>query len=176
MPNKNSWILLLKIKSIFTILFIFMCLVSSGCEPLRKKFTRKKKQEQTSDVVPILEPIDYPRLVETSESQYRYHYSLWQIWHRDFLNWLEEKKENDKKAVYILNQMIVQMEEMQKFIQGEKRTIFSQYIQQVKEVLQEFEKPRPVRNYPNIQYKISSIGKQVRKDFKIDQMKDNLTQ
>ena len=58
---------------------IFICLLSvsliaGGCEPLRKKFTRQKKKDQeTSAIIPILEPIDYPEKVHSSSGDDKDH-------------------------------------------------------------------------------------------------------
>lgn len=41
----------------------------SGCEPLRKKFTRKKKETQAKAEMPVFEPIDYPAKVEDPKTQ-----------------------------------------------------------------------------------------------------------
>ena len=61
-------------------LIVAVMMTTVGCEPLRKKFIRKRKAAQeSSEDIPVLEPIDYPDKVYTAEDLYKQHYSLWQV-------------------------------------------------------------------------------------------------
>ena len=71
-------------------LFILgVCLISLtatliGCEPLRKKFTRNKKNKEVSqEFIPVLEPIDYAENTKTPEEEYKHYYSLWKVWEKE---------------------------------------------------------------------------------------------
>ena len=105
---------------------IFICLVamifsSVGCEPLRKKFVRKKKEEKESGIIPVLEPMDYaPKKMYSPLEQYQRHYSLWKVWDRELMQAIQEGK-NPKAQKYNLAQLIEQIEEMQKWAREEKQ-------------------------------------------------------
>ena len=51
---------------------VLVSLLCGGCEPLRKKFIRQKKQDkEISGTIPILEPIDYPEKIHSSAEDYQ---------------------------------------------------------------------------------------------------------
>ena len=87
----------------YVLAFLFLIGGSSGCEPLRKKFTRKKKEEKVKGVEPILEPIDYAPLIHAPIERYKYHYNLWHVWHKECITALSIK-DNDKRIKYFYDQ------------------------------------------------------------------------
>src|SRR3989338_1218458 len=96
--------------------------VFSGCEPLRKKFVRQKKKDASAatEVVPILQPEVYPEKVFDPVKQYKQHYGLWGVWHKDYLSILEDNG-SDKRQIYVLTQMAAQLEKMENLLAGEKK-------------------------------------------------------
>ena len=109
-------------RQTFFLVFIGLMGVSfifSGCEPLRKKFTRKSKKERATSVaaLPILEPEEYPDKPFDPLKEYSYRYSMWNVWYKDYLMATEENT-SDKRQSYILSQMAVQLDEMQKLLAG----------------------------------------------------------
>lgn len=148
--------------------------VTSGCEPLRKKFTRKKKKDlRATELIPILDPVDYPAKLQTPGDIYRHHYSLWQVWQRDLIGVLEEKG-SDKKITYLLNQILVQMEEMGKVLTGEPQKLLTQYIAKMQRIQEEITKPSAIRNNYGIKRKVDLIGKQVRQNLKFKKIEESL--
>jgi len=116
----------------FTLNTSFICslcvvfLAISGCTPLRKKFTRKKKDKQANQkFIPVLDPIDYPEKVYSAAEKYKYHYSLWKVWNKDLLQVLE-RNGSEKRQKYLLDQAIVQLKEMQNSLSDEKKAGFAQ--------------------------------------------------
>ncbi len=161
--------------SLVGIIFLFgVMMTTSGCEPLRKKFTRKKKKDRrTAEIVPILDPVDYPAKVQTTDSLYRHHYSLWQVWHRDLINVFEDKG-SDKKIAYILKQMMVQLEEMSKLLGEKQRELLLVSVEKLRNIEQRMKMPASVRNNHGIRRKVERIGKQVRRNFRFQQVEDDL--
>ena len=158
---------------------IFICLLSvsliaGGCEPLRKKFTRQKKKDQeTSATIPILEPIDYPEKIHSPSGDYKEHYSLWQVWQREFLNSLDDPS-NAKQELYDLVQLTAQLQEMQKFLTPEKSSKLSVVIAQFESLKEAVAQPGPFRNIGNIKLKAELLGKQIREGFRLNRVKDSL--
>src|SRR3989344_1830966 len=95
----------------FAIIFMFVAGLT-GCEPLRKKFTRAKKKVQETEDIPILEPIEYPKTVLTAEALYKKSYGLWKIWHVELSNSIVNTT-NRKRQLYFLNQVVSTLSQMQ---------------------------------------------------------------
>jgi hypothetical protein len=157
------------------ILISVIALGSFGCEPLRKKFRREKKKEGSQSFIPVLEPIDYAPKMQSPEGQYSYHYSMWQIWQKDLLDSLYEN-ESEKQQLYLLNQIIVQLEGMNRWILEEKQKELSVLVQEVYGLLKEYDKPSPMRSMSAIQRTLERNGRKVRESFKPIIIKDHLSQ
>jgi len=111
--------------SMSLIVLVIISCVSSGCEPLRKKFVRQKKKEDTKrEFIPVLDPIDYPARLHSTDEKYRHHYSLWQVWSKDLLGSLDSEGDSPKRQKYLLDQMSVQAQEMMNYVTGEKKQIW----------------------------------------------------
>ncbi len=149
-------------------------MATSGCETLRKKFVRKKKAADVPEVEAILDPIDYPEAVKSPEKTYRYHYSLWQVWFKDLSVMVDQNTGNDKKALYNLNQMLAQMEEMKKLVASEKQAPYAKNIEKINGPLVEFRKPSPMRNRSILQSKMSQLEKDVRNNLRLELVQDAL--
>jgi hypothetical protein len=157
------------------ILVFFTVTVTTGCESLRKKFTRKKKTgEESEGVMPLLEPVDYPEKVETSATLYQRYYSLWQVWYKEFVVTMEEGGGSDKRALYDLNQLLTQLGDMQKIVIGEKQKQLAQHYTAVEGVIKKYNQPAPVRNTPVLKSTIDSVDKQMRRNFKPGDVRDFL--
>jgi hypothetical protein len=150
----------------FICLFCVLFFVVSGCAPLRKKFTRKKKEDSQTDqkFIPVLDPIDYPEKIYSAEQHYKHHYSLWQVWNKDLLQTLESDG-SDKRQEYLLEQAIGQLEEMQKWLADAKQAELSELINELREVQQEYARPSSIRNQFSTRKKIERVAQKVRAGF-----------
>jgi len=156
------------------ILFLSVSLMAGGCEPLRKKFTRQKKKDQQSAVaIPILEPIDYPEKIYSPSDNYKQHYSMWQVWQREFLTSLDDAS-SVKQELYELDQIVVSLQAIQKLLPSEKNSKFSVLIVQYQSLKSAVSQPGPFRNTANIKLKAESLGKQIREGYRFNQVKDSL--
>ncbi|MBF0521648.1 MAG: hypothetical protein HQL24_01180 [Candidatus Omnitrophica bacterium] len=152
-------------KFLLTIVCLLAVSLSlSGCETLRKKFTRKKKEDEESTVMPILEPIEYPANKESSQEKYTYHYSLWKGWYKDLVAALDDN-ENDKRVKYLLTETMTQLEEMTKLLKGEKQALLTESMKDWVTIEKEFDAPSALRNTSRIKQKLSSQEKFVRDNF-----------
>ena len=161
-------------KIVVTLLLVLFVLSANGCEPLRKKFTRqKKKDESQSQVIPILDPIDYPDAVESPEASYRQYFSLWQVWDKELAMRIGEHA-SDKKISVTFNQFLVQLMAMEKLLTGEKQQKLNQYITQLSALQKDLGQPAAIRNDGIIQSKIERIGKNVREGFRLKNVQGSL--
>ena len=161
-------------KAIIKLLLVLFVMTVSGCEPLRKKFTRhKKKDESQSQVIPVLDPIDYPNAVESPEASYRQYFSLWQVWDKELVMRIGEHA-SDKKISFTFNQLLLQLTEMEKLLSGEKRQKLKEYIMQLSALQKDLDEPAGVRNDNLIQRKIERIGKNLREGFRIKDVQESI--
>jgi len=167
---------MVKMQTIAKVLIILLIFIASGCEPLRKKFTRqKKKDESQSAFIPVLDPVDYPDKVETPEESYRHYFSLWQVWDKDFMMRLQENS-SDKKINFTFNQVLLQLTEMEKLLTGEKQQKIREYIGQLTALGQDLKQPAQIRNSSLIQRKVEHIGKDLRIGFRFKDVQGSLVQ
>lgn len=152
------------------VLLVIAVALTAGCEPLRKKFSRKKKKvEETAESLPILDPVDYPDKIETPDVLYKKQYSLWRVWHKDLVRIFEDNG-NEKRLTYTVDQMLEQMAGMEKFLTGESKTRFSALIADIKTLREEFGKPAALRNKAALTTKIMKFEKEMRAHFRVDKI------
>ena len=141
-------------------------MITSGCAPLRKKFTRQKKadKENNNQFIPVLDPIDYPEQRVSAEETYKYHYSLWKVWNKDLLQTVE-RDGSDKRQKYLANQSLEQLEAMHELLNDESKTQFAPLVSDLKNVLVELDKPEAMRSKFGVRTKIERYAKKVRAQF-----------
>ena len=152
----------------------FVLIFSSlSCEPLRKKFIRKKKSvENTSEkFIPVLDPIDYPPVEHSAWERYKLHYSLWRVWYRDLMTTIDEQG-SDKRQRYLMDQMIVQMEEMDKWIVASKKSELSALISDLRKTEGALDDPAPMRNRSIFKSKIEQNAKKLQDGFKPQELEE----
>ena len=158
------------------LLVTFVMTITSGCEPLRKKFTRQKKKDAgTAEFIPVLDPVDYPDKVATAEELYRHYYSLWQVWDRELLVSVQQQT-SDKRIKANLDQVLVQLTEMGKLLTGEKQKTLQGYTDQVNTIQKDLIQPAQMRNNGLIQRKLERLDKSVREGFRFKEVQGSLTQ
>lgn len=150
----------------FFILLLFMFLLTStGCQTLRKKFTRAKKADKEElTVMPVLEPIDYAPKKQLPQEQYCYRYSLWKNWYKDLVAAIDSN-DNDKRIKYIMTELITQLEEMAKWITGDKKDQLEIRINYWYAIQREFDIPSSMRNRQSIKNKLATEEKIIRNHF-----------
>ena len=131
-------------KFLFLFLASMILMTSIGCESLRKKFVRQKKQDQKEEFIPVLDPIDYPAAIHSPEQDYKKAYGLWKVWNREYLQEVDVN-ENDKRQRYLLNEAISQVEEMKKLVKEEKQAVFVPVLKDLNALRDSYETPAMVR-------------------------------
>jgi len=166
MDHKNRNFRNLPLSGSFIFCLSVLFLMTSGCAPLRKKFTRKKKDNRgvSEKFIPILDPIDYPEKVTSSEEKYKHHYSLWKVWNKDLLQNIALDS-SEKRQKYLLNQTIEQLEEMKVLLADEKLAELDKLIDGLRKVQLIYEKPSAMRSKFSVRKKIELNAKAVRNGF-----------
>ena len=155
--------------------FLMMSLVLSGCEPLRKKFIRKKKKEreETTESIPILEPMEYPAKVDTPQDMYKYHYSLWQVWHKELINDILDNA-SQKHALFSLSQVILHLEEIKKLLSEEKQDVLSKDIKSLEIMQDDFRSSLSNRDETTLKLKLESMEKRIRKAYAFKNIQESI--
>ena len=146
----------------------------NGCASLHKKFVRKKKEKtQEQAFIPVLDPVDYAPKSVSAEERYRYNYSLWKVWQRDLVQKID-RGESDKTQKYLLGQIIVQLEEMKKWVKDAQKQELSDMITAWRDVLAMYDRPAALRSSFTVKRKVESAAKDVREKFNPETAKDFL--
>ena len=157
-------------KNLMQSLTIFLCLTiflgsTTGCEPLRKKFKRKKKEE-LREVQPILDPIDYKPVEKSPQDNYSYHYSLWSVWEKELEEALVRNEENNKRLNYLLNEIFEQLGQMKLLVTEEKQKEFQLLLDEFSGIKNELSKPKEMRNMIKVKNDVMTNSKKIRTEFK----------
>ncbi len=155
----------------FTVLIILLCaviFVVEGCQPLRKKFTRKKKEDKRDEVVAILNPIAYPEESDSAQKKYAQHYSLRTVWFNSLLQTVREYNGghlNEKNLGYLFGQITEHIKEMEALLVPEKQAELEVLLNEFSSVEKEFDKPTQMRDMNDIRRRLESLDKNFRKNF-----------
>jgi len=163
-------------------LFVGICCILvialslTGCEPLRKKFTRKKKAKQEdSEVLPVLEPVDYPKPVFSPEKTYQRHFSLVKVWYSDLLSELQEN-ESQKRQLFLLDKITAQLNELKILVTEEKQSLFTELISEYENLRDDLAKTGFLRDTSRLKKQLEFLNKRLRNEFNLDAVKDFLVQ
>lgn len=154
-------------------LLIVMSVSSMGCEPFRKKFVRQKKKEQVQEFVPILEPFDYGAKADNPIEEYEQYYTMWRMWDKEMMVDIN-KTTNDKRLIYLLGEMISNLEKMLPFLNENKLTELTERITELNKIMLEFDRPAAMRNYPRIKNELASNAKKIRLGFNLKEISESI--
>lgn len=100
-------------KAVSILLALFLLFNITGCEAMKKKFTRKKKA-----------PVKMPRIYQVREYEkkptpelYKKHYSYWESWHSELLKVLGR---NHKKDMRCIEEITAHLSDMRNMLMPEK--------------------------------------------------------
>ncbi|MDP8216789.1 MAG: hypothetical protein P9L98_05685 [Candidatus Kaelpia imicola] len=119
-------------KIIFILFLVFLALDISGCGSLkgvRGKFIREKKDKEERPIV-ILALRDDEDIADYHEL-YRKHYFLWQYWHDELIDSIEE---NFKKQQQCVLQVSEHLEYLKKYVILGKQDLLNGYIGRVNKI------------------------------------------
>lgn len=147
----------------------------AGCSPaMRKKFVRQKnKTDESTEFIPVLEPIDYPNQLETGKTRYDYFYALLKVWHKDALMLINDDH-TDKQIRYTITQMKLQLDELNKIFEGQAKQKVSESIKSVDSILAYYDMPVSFRNRDIIRKQLQRLRDSVMEPLAFENIKDDL--
>lgn len=161
-------------KQIFFLgLIVIFTATSFGCAPLKKKFTRKKKKGDEPKFIPVLSPIDYPPPRVSAAERYAYHYSMWQVWHRELIQKID-MRDSDKSQIYLLTQIITQVNEMKKWVKAEKQEGIGNVVDDLNKVMKMYDAPSQMRESSVVKSRLLRIAKEIKAGFKPEKVQEDL--
>jgi hypothetical protein len=169
---------MMKHRTWLTVCLCAVVLVSSaGCEPLRKKFTRQKKKGDTSkEIIPVLEPVEYPVPHHGAKEDYAQHYSLFRVWLSDFMTNYGSAL-NERKLVSDLDASLKELDEMAKLLKTPAQEDLAKVKAQLEYIRREYDKSSAAfRNRARIDSELRSIDSTMRKKFKPELLNDQFDQ
>jgi len=141
--------------------FIFLATTLQGCEPLRKKFTRNKKGEETEQQYePILDPIDYPDKVYDPKADYKYRFSLFHVWEKEFLAGVDDQV-SGKRLKSFIESIIIQLEEMDKIVVEDKRPALQKAIKGFQGISETLDQPSQFYNLRDLRNQVENYAKPI---------------
>ena len=140
--------------------FVFVATILQGCEPLRKKFTRQKKEEQEQQEEPILDPIDYPEKAYDAKADYDYRFSLFHVWEKEFISGVDDLVAA-KRLKFFIESIIVQLEEMDKIVVDDKRAGLQKGIQGFREISKTLDMPVELFNTRDLKRQAENLAKPI---------------
>ena len=155
------------------VMMLVMTVSFSSCESLRKKFTRKKKDQGVVDFQPVLEPQDYPAPESNPKEMYKQHYALIKVWYKDLWSGISERT-SDSAVKYSIKQILDHIDQTKPLLKADKAKELDQLVDLLKFYQTSLEQPRPVRNYSRIQSDLRAFDRMLRNKFRLDVVKDQL--
>jgi len=155
-------------KALTVLLIFFIALNTAGCDTLRKKFTRKKK-----------ETVKMPRIYQVQKYQkkpsadlYKMHYSYWSSFQSELEKVLGQ---SHKKDTMCIEQIISNLQDMQNVLIPEKATQLQARIEKlagVKEVIAKEELSQFNKDY--VLRTLEHEERSIKREFAYDKVKDFL--
>ncbi len=118
-------------KSGLLLILTVLILNLSGCETLKKKFTRKPKAGKK--VSPVLVPQDY-KGIYPNFVLYDNHFTYWRTWTEDLMDCLQNKLSN-KRQVLAASRAVEDLERMQDLLNSPKKEALEPHIKVYERIL-----------------------------------------
>lgn len=149
-------------------LIVPLLLNVTGCETMRKKFTRKKKA-----------PVKAPRIyqvkryeVKPTPELYKKHYVHWMTWHSELLRVLGE---NHKKDLSCMEGITSNLNDMRNILVPEKGDVLKTHIDKLLKVRQILiSEDLTTFNKDYIRRVLEAEDRAIKREFSYDKVKDSL--
>jgi len=160
--------------AVVVLLFVSGMFLLSGCETLRKKFTRKRKSKDSTETVVIV-PRDYSAHPFANDVLYKQYFVYWKSWNQELVSSLSEA-ENYKKIDECIDQSLTNMKKMQTYLKEEKAKELGVFVNKTEVLKDEImaAKNMPPAQMNRLRYSADRILSNVNRNFDLKKMKDHL--
>lgn len=163
----------MKIKMrLFFILAIFICaaFLLTGCESLRKKFTRTKKKSSSEEEM-IVSPRDYSENPLPVEVLYKQYFAFWKSWNQELVSALNDTDPH-KKILVCVRESIKNLKNMSSYLVAEKKQGLQVYIERLSDLEKEIGQlaTQPPSRMRMLKYKAERILSAVNRNYDFRKM------
>lgn len=154
---------------------IFSCIfMMTGCETLRKKFTRKRKRTESTEPVVVV-PRDYSAHPFPNDVLYKQYFVYWKSWNQELISSLTDM-ENYKKIKSCADQALINLKKMQTYLQDDKARELEAYVKKTDDLARRIEHAQylPPAQMKALRYDAERLLSGVNKKFDLSSMRDHL--
>ena len=149
-------------------LVVSMAVTLAGCEPLRKKFIRKKK-----------EPVKMPRIYQVKKYEkkptpelYKKHYAYWASWQSELVRVLGENRKKDKRCI---EEIVGNLNDMRAILVAQKGDALQAHIDKLEKVKETiFDEDLTPVNRDHVKRTLEREERLIKKEFVYGKVKDYL--
>jgi hypothetical protein len=139
----------------------------TGCASLRKKFTRKPKEAKTGDkFIPVLQPVEYAKIVETPVQAYRDHYGMVRVYFRSLFDVMGTREGGAKRELYIISELLARFDAMTELLSDPKKAEAKVIHGRVADVLKQYDKSESMLRYDLMRSAMLKIERDIYRGFK----------
>lgn len=160
--------------ALVTVFFVAGVLCLTGCESLRKKFTRKRKSADTKEAMVIV-PRDYNANPLPPDVRYKQYFVYWKSWNQELVTALNDQA-SFKKIIGCVEQARINLAKMTTLLKEDRAKELEVYLKKTEDLKAEIER---VKNLPpvrmsSLRYKADRILSSVNRQFDLSKVKDSL--
>ncbi|MFA5388412.1 MAG: hypothetical protein WC312_01500 [Candidatus Omnitrophota bacterium] len=105
---------------------VMLCVSIAGCEGVQRKFARKKQKEEKP--LPVVTTYDYAKELRVDEL-YKKRFLFWKSWQGELI---DRMGDGYKKRAECYDELVKNIEEMQKYLNDEKYKELEAFITEIK--------------------------------------------
>ena len=145
-----------------------------GCEPLRKKFVRKKKPRKVdTEFVPVFEPETYAGLEKSLKEEYALLHSQGLVWAKEaFTNF--ESDYSDKKIAFSLQKFTEGLDKMSELLEGQSAQQLQGLKEEARGITDQFSESAGFRSDYNLKQRLRALERRMRRDLSADKVEEDL--
>ena len=159
----------------FVLLFSFILLLT-GCESLRRKFTRMKKKTQPQEEM-IITPRDYDANPLPKDVLYKQYFVYWKSWNQELVTSLNDQAPL-KKIKDCVEQAIANLKKMATYLSDEKAKELTVFTKETEALKVEIDQAAsmPPSQLISLRYKAERILSSINRKFDLTKMRPYLKQ
>ncbi len=154
------------------VLLLAVLMTLTGCEGLRRKFTRKKSRRKTQETM-IVAPRDYSEHPFPNDVMYRQYFTYWKAWNQEWVASLHDH-DSRKKIISCGEQTLANLEKMATYLVEEKKGELDVHIAKTRALQEDIEAHRSLlpSHYTTYRYRAQRLLRVVNRNFDMRHVKD----
>ncbi|MFH0877145.1 MAG: hypothetical protein V1863_02850 [Candidatus Omnitrophota bacterium] len=163
-------------KRIFKKVLVIGCVffLLTGCETLKRKFTRKRTTKDTQEEMVIV-PRDYNAHPYPNDVLYKQYFVYWKSWNQELVTALNDQAPY-KKILDCADQALVNLRKMETYLQQEQAKALEVFVKQTEQLKKDIvaSENMPPARLISLRYQAERILSNVNRQFDLRKMKEFL--